>query len=226
MKKVLILVVFFFILAWIPLKFVHAEIESPQYKIVEPDIGIDDTDNRLETTLTSSQLNTLMSQGYVVRSLDKNSLRATLSHATLTFDSQSAEADNVGTVLTISSKINSRYQVLIQGQQGLKTIWGGEIPRTNCDSDCTINVAKPWKKIENVGFGYTLKGDDIATDFKDISYYRQLPDATLEEEPKTILSGKLIKGTRQSTIIFRVNDAKDQPDGTYQTIVNLFVVPL
>ncbi len=201
------------------------QIHSPQYNIISPAIGIESTDQKLQTTMTTDELKNFLKTGYIVKNIDDTDLRATLSHSTITFDSQSTDVQNIGTVMTISSSGNKKYEALLLGQHKLKTVWGDEIPDTNCDSSCTSNFASPWNKPEVTGFGYTLKGQDIPSDFENLSFYRKIADRSKRESAKTIMLGSLNNDTKQATIIFRLNMPNNQTTGTYETILDFFILP-
>lgn len=96
------------------------------------------------------------------------------------------------------------------------------IPDTACDNQtCDPSTAKSWIKTTTHGFGYNLTGDDLATDFKDSTYFRPFTNQT---PPIIMLS---TQPTTKSTAIitYQLNLPVTQAAGDYQNQINYVAIP-
>lgn len=132
------------------------------------------------------------------------------------------------TVLTVYFGGAGQYQVTAIEEGPLKTQSGNAIPDTKCDggnNSCSESLAKVWATNSAYGFGYSMSGDDIPTDFVDGTYFRPFPDQKSAEIPATIMTNINVGKNRSSTVTFKTNISYIQPAGSYQTVINFVATP-
>jgi hypothetical protein len=124
--------------------------------------------------------------------------------------------------------VGQQYQVTAIEEGPLKTQSGNIIPDTVCNgkgNTCSKSLAKIWSLASAYGFGYSMSGNDIPTDFINADYYRPFPDKTVAESPITIMESSNVRKSRQSTVTFKTNVSSIQPAGSYQTVINFVATP-
>lgn len=129
------------------------------------------------------------------------------------------------TTLTITNTTANGYQVSAITKTALNTITGNSIPRTNCDSGCTISSSGTWNTATNNGWGYSMSGTDIPTDFTTGTKYRPFANTTLGESPITVMSSANVGKNKQSIMVITASVAGTQPSGQYFTVINFVATP-
>jgi len=241
--------------------------ESGQYRIQfgTIDIGggkMTDTDNNTYT-LTSSigqaAAKEFASNGYIV----KAGFQYVYSRIPFTFSVSNTRVD-LGTLLPqtpstgqLTLKVSfggaGQYLVTTRADQSLTRISGTDtIPFTSCNGGvlqtCTITSAKPWTSNTTYGWGYSMSGQDIASDFVDNTYFRPFANAALGETPAVImqsvnvtanltptpnptytpapsLAGTPRNTTHQSVITMKTNISGIQPAGSYYSVIRFLATP-
>jgi hypothetical protein len=129
---------------------------------------------------------------------------------------------------------------------------GGEtIPFTICNGGvdtCTIASAKNWTSTSAYGFGYSMSGEDVPTDFVNSNYYRPFASQIGLEAPQIVMSstnvtdaitptpnplytpapaltGVLHDVVHQSTMTMKVNTSAVQAAGSYTSIIRFLATP-
>ncbi|NTU72849.1 hypothetical protein HGB07_01595 [Candidatus Roizmanbacteria bacterium] len=132
----------------------------------------------------------------------------------------------INTTLTVSFGAAGNYQVTAIEEGKLRTMAGYYIPDTNCDGGtCTTSSAAIWNSNSTYGFGYTMTGQDIPTDFIDSTYFRPLPDRSASANPAVVMYSTNVGRSRQATMMVKTNVSATQAAGSYQTVINFAAIP-
>ncbi len=141
------------------------------------------------------------------------------------------------TKLTVSFGGAGQYLVTAIKKTPLQTMSGGEaIPDTTCDggtNTCTSGAAKPWTSNTAYGFGYSMVGADIPTDFINTNYFRPFNEESAGEDPVAVMTNVNVtknpssspQNRKQSSITFKVNVSPNQAGGSYQTVIHFVAIP-
>jgi hypothetical protein len=118
------------------------------------------------------------------------------------------------------------YTVKVSEDHALKQTNGAAtIPDTSCDSSCTHTTATTWATVTNVGFGYTVTGDDVIADFVGGTKYKQFASLAEAEFPQTIMSSASVGTRRHGVLTYRVSINSLQQNGNYSTQITYMAIP-
>ncbi len=171
--------------------------------------------------------NTFQQNGYVILNNEedqKKEIVFNLSKTSISFDTSAANSkDDVA--FSVSAPDMFGYQLhLIKKKSIMHTSTQDIIAQTECDSKqtpCSDKVAQPWKQEPIYGIGYNLQGQDIPTDFINEMYFRPFPEA---EEIILIRNNHALE-SRESKMVIKLNADPTQPEGTYEGVYELRMVP-
>jgi hypothetical protein len=206
-------------------------LESPRYKMelnsVQPRSENQPNQvNRLETSLTKAQLNTLMKEGFVVINTSNNRITAHLSDVMISFGTLTPHKAAHATTTVGVTYPSTGFQLEISAEYPLKSFENKVIPQLTCNT-CSPLRATTWDSADLAGFGYTASGKDVASDFTPKTY-RSLADLSKKNVPAIIATNNTYKQTdsrfSQAQLSFKI-----QPSFAdtyiYDTIVDISVLP-
>lgn len=155
-----------------------------------------------------------------------------LSAISLNFGSLVLEtlANEQELTLTVNSGSAGGYQVKVQENDPLKSTTGTSIPDTTCDvaDTCTHTDAGVWTQISTYGFGYTIAGDDVPSEFSG-GKFKNFPDAPGEDPVKimglTPTTGHAAGIDKTAVMTARINISNTQAAGVYRNILTFFAIP-
>ena len=113
---------------------------------------------------------------------------------------------------------------MLQQKNGQGTIKNWQFPPTHCDGGyetCTSRKASEWEQERAYGFGYTVLGQDLLSDFKNESYYRIFDN----EIPITIAKNAKIDGIRTTSLHYKLITPPSTEEGIYNTNVEIIALP-
>lgn len=129
--------------------------------------------------------------------------------------------------LEITTRGAGGYTIYAYEQHPLQILGGSaEIPDTTCDSGtCTTSSAGIWTTASNSGFGFSIQGDDIPSDFVNNTYFRPFANAAVSATMQPVMSSQNIALERQATVTYQAAKSGSTAAGTYQTSVVYVAVP-
>ena len=101
------------------------------------------------------------------------------------------------------------------------------IPDTKCNGGndtCSNGHAALWTK-KTGGFGFTLEGDDVVTDFKNNDYFRPFADINADEEPVVVVKTDAPVHKRDTVFRTKLVPSALQTSGSYSTIITFVAMP-
>lgn len=114
------------------------------------------------------------------------------------------------------------HQLLVPGS-------GAQIPDTTCDNgSCSETTASAWSNTLTYGFGYrcdNVTGADCPTDFTNTSYFKQFANASLNENPQSVMIGTNVGRTKEVQITYKVNISGTQEGGAYSNTITYIATP-
>ena len=240
-----ITLIFVFIVALLfPLKTkAQSRLESPNYRITWPNLNMGATSSANSSSyklgITTGQIapGLYSSTGYKIRAgfqyihsiipfYFKISTLA-LNFGSLTLDSLANEQE---ITLTVNSGAAGGYQVKVQENDRLTSTSGSYIEDTTCDIADTCDEADPgtWTQTSTYGFGYTMAGEDVPSDF-DGGKFKNFPDEPGENPVKimglTPAEDHAAGIGKTAVMTARININNLQPAGTYRNILKFFAIP-
>lgn len=235
MKKILLLILFLFIVGQV----VAENLNSERYRIQFGDVNIggdnlNSSSYDLSISLGQLAAQEFQSSGYIVKAGFQYlhsiiPFRFSISDTNIDFGTLTSNTPTTATTsLTVYFGGAGQYQVTAQEENPLKKSAGASIVDTSCNGQaetCTETAAKQWTSSNAYGFGYNMSGNDIPADFKNINYYRPFPDKTAAEAPVVVMSSSNVGKNRQATVIFKVNVSAIQEIGSYSTVVQFTATP-
>ena len=133
------------------------------------------------------------------------------------------------------------YQVTAIEEEKLSMMSGEYIDDTDCDGGCSETTAGKWSSNSAYGFGYSMSGEDVPSDFSDAgcspNCYRRFSDRSASENPSIIMTSQnvtwivptitpVVKDViHQSTITFKGVASGAQTGGTYRTTITFVATP-
>lgn len=147
----------------------------------------------------------------------------TINLGDLTYGSFNSESHTV----TVNTNGAGGYLVTVFETHPLRLQSGfSTIPDTTCDDgSCSETTASSWIDATKPGFGFNVFGDDVATDFVNMDYFRQFADLSNNEEMQTIMSGSGIARNRSATITYKAAPQGTQAAGVYETQIIYSAIP-
>lgn len=248
----------------IPLHAVN--MDSNQYRIQFGTIGtgggkMEDTDDntyKLTSTLGQAAAKEFQSNGFIV----KAGFQYIYSRTPFTFSLSTSQL-NFGTLipntpatmpLTLSVSFGGAGQYIVTARaDGPLTRRAGSqtIPFTICNGGvdtCTISSAKTWTSTSAYGFGYSMLGEDVPSDFTSSNHYRPFSSLASLEAPQIVMSSinvtdelsptpnpsytpapQLTGAQRdyihESTMTMKVNVSAIQSAGSYTSVIRFLATP-
>lgn len=203
---------------------VHAQINSPQYKIqdftIESDTAKTDAQNRI--LLTSAELDKFNAQGYIIRKVAPGS-EAAMKATLYNFQKKNQTISNS---ISISFPKKNNFQVFAIADHPLQTVWNTHIPFTKCDDGCTVNTARQWNNDTVYGLGLNIQGANKEPDFIDDSYFRKFADASSNNDPVPVIFSSTPINNSDSNLDVKLIQPPDLAEGSYETTFTFFTVPL
>ncbi|OGK20492.1 hypothetical protein A3C23_00425 [Candidatus Roizmanbacteria bacterium RIFCSPHIGHO2_02_FULL_37_13b] len=219
----------------------HAlNMDSQQYRIQGGNINIGAKDStsqtfNLSTTLGQTAASQFEAQGYLIKAGFQYihsiiPFTFAVSNGQISLGNIKPNTPSKATVkLTVSFGGAGEYQVSAAENGPLRTLDGTNIiPDTQCNGEsekCTEIKAARWNSQKAYGFGYSIKGDDIPSDFISPDHYRPFADGLQNEKPVIIMQSDNVIKKRESEITFKTNISRSQQIGIYQTIINFVAIP-
>lgn len=139
----------------------------------------------------------------------------------------SGSHNSTSNTLTINTRGAGGYTVYAYEAHPLRHEDGvTDLPDTTCDNTlCDETNAEVWMNQSIPGFGFSMTGDDVPSDFVDGTYFRQFADSSSAESMQVVMSSSNIAASRQSTVTYKVGMPGDQQAGNYETYVVFVAVP-
>lgn len=134
--------------------------------------------------------------------------------------------DSLG--LKVTSGASHGYKVTIIADNHLKKNNGVYIPETSCDDStksCTVNTANIWNSLSSYGFGYSLSGDDIPTDFKSSLFYKPFALESEGFKPSVLMSNSQVGRKKEAVMSLKLNVSNEQETGQYQNTLKFVAIP-
>ena len=155
-----------------------------------------------------------------------------LSAISLNFGSLALEmlSNEQNLTLTVNSGSAGGYQVKVQENDPLTSTTGTTIPDTTCDvaDTCTHTDAGVWTQTSTYGFGYTISGDDVPSEFSG-GKFKNFPDTPGEDPVKimglTPATGHAAGIGKTAAMTARINISNVQAAGIYRNILTFFAIP-
>jgi len=136
----------------------------------------------------------------------------------------------VGTTETIGLEVDfgsaGSYTVTAQENNPLTSTAASTIPDTTCDpgDTCDESDEGTWTLSSTYGFGYSMSGDDVPSEFSG-DKYKQFADMSLSETPQAVMEGSDVGRDKQATMTLKVNVSGTQPAGVYENLITFIATP-
>jgi len=132
--------------------------------------------------------------------------------------------DTIGLEVTCGSA--GGYSVTTQENNPLTSTAASTIPDTTCDAGdtCTEIDAGTWTLNTTYGFGYSMSGTDVPSEFSG-GKYKQYADMSGAETPQAIMSGSNVGVGKTSTMTLKINVSGTQAAGIYENIITFIATP-
>jgi len=217
-----------------------------------------DNSYQLSSSIGQTAAKEFQSNGYVIKAgfqyiYSRVPFSFSLSNIKVDLGSLLPNNPSTGPItLKVSFGGAGQYIVTARADSPLTAMQGtGTISFTGCNGGadtCTITTAKLWDNPNTYGFGYSMTGQDVPTDFVSSSYYRPFANRLTAETPATImqsgnvtaditptpaipytpapvLTGTPRRTTHQAVITMKANISGLQGAGTYITVVRFLATP-
>lgn len=136
--------------------------------------------------------------------------------------------------LTVNSGSAGGYQIKVRENDNLKSTALSEIDDTSCDpaDDCDYQTnAGTWTQTSTYGFGYSMSGTDVPTEFSG-GKFKRFPNATNvpSENPQKVMGLTPAEGheagkNKEAVLTARINIDYIQPAGVYRNILSFTAIP-
>lgn len=136
----------------------------------------------------------------------------------------------VGSTDTIALEVDcgsaGGYSVTAQENNPLTSAAASTIPDTTCDpaDTCTEVDAGTWAQSTTYGFGFSMSGTDVPSEFSG-GKYKQYADISGAETPQAVMSGSNVGKDKQATMALKVNISGTQAAGVYENIITFIATP-
>jgi hypothetical protein len=227
--------------------YAQARVESPNYIIQFPNLnsgaGVPSSETKtIDVTLGGTAAGLFSSTGYRVRSgfqyihsiipFSFSISNINIDFGTLTLGVGSTQQ----TTLTVKAGGAGGYSVKARENHPLQNdATTATIPDTLCDNgNCTQTQAEVWTQSTTEGFGFNMSGDDVPSDFVDSTYFRHFADASVPEDPGTIMNknevtwdypNNLWPWESIANVTFKINITPGQTGGTFRNMIMFTAVP-
>lgn len=214
-----------------------AELESPEYRIDNPTIDIaepkiEPQSYTLANTKSQLALQEFESKGYIIETSNNNAslLGIGITKSNVSLGTLKSNVPSTGiTTIEITTKDTNGYQLTAQEETPLQSLSGESIADTSCDGKelkCTPFKAQPWTNDSASGFGYTVSGNSIASDFISTSFFRPFANKTLGLQKALLSRSDETSNKDRVDITYKAITSQVQTEGTYQTAINFILTPL
>lgn len=132
--------------------------------------------------------------------------------------------DTIG--LEVSCGSAGGYSVTAQENNPLTSTAQSTIPDTTCDptDTCDESDAGTWTQSTTYGFGYSMSGTDVPSEFSG-GKYKRYADISQSEPPQVVMSGTNVGIGKTSTMTLKVNISGTQAAGVYENILTFIATP-
>lgn len=243
-KIIGLLIIFLFLT---PKKILGASpnLSSDNYRITWPNLnmaGGGSTSPDYQMTITGGQTSPGLysSTGYKIRSgfqYIHSIIPFSFSISNLALDFNELATNVLTNEKTLTLKVNSGsaggYQVTVQENKALTSTAGTTIADTDCDitDSCDQNNVGTWLDNNTDGFGYTMTGKDVPTDFSDGKYKRFANANNIPTENPVKIMGLtpaqdvVAEKDKVATMSARINVNGLQAAGVYHNILTFTAIP-
>lgn len=210
------------------------EMESPRFRIESGDVSFEapqSSDIPSSSVQRDTDTEVFESAGALIKT-DGISSDSTPFQVKVDTTQMAMKNLTSGNPSTVTSSISiaggrSTYLVYASTEDLMRKLTGETIPDTSCNGNkkCTPAIAALWNSVTSFGFGYSMKGEDIPSDFKSDSYFRPFPNLKKKQKETVIMKNNDKTSARRAEMTVKTVVSAVQPDGTYQTIVNITALP-
>lgn len=141
----------------------------------------------------------------------------------------------VGSTDTIGLEVDcgsaGGYQVTVQENDRLTSTAGSYIEDTTCDPTDTCNHINEgdWEQSTTYGFGYSMSGTDVPSEFASGTKFKNFADVP-GDEPQKVMGLTPVEGheagrDKQATMTLKVNISGTQAAGVYENILMFIATP-
>lgn len=211
-----------------------AEMESPRFRIESGSVDFTLPETPSEGSHQNNNnpdIEIYNSTGMLVKSdsqsTDSTPFRFSIGNSLLSFKDVSPNMPSTVSSLISVTGGRSIYQIFLSESNELNKLSGESIPDTLCSANrkCTPAISAPWNSISSYGFGYSLSGQNIPTDFKNGTYFRPFANIKKNSQPIAIMKASDKSDERHATITLKTIVSAVQADGTYESVINFLAVP-
>jgi hypothetical protein len=82
-----------------------------------------------------------------------------------------------------------------------------------------------WTDATQAGFGYSMSGDDVPSDFVNSNYFRPFANNEIGEAMQIVMSSNSVALDRTATVTYQAAPAGNQAAKTYETSIVFVAVP-
>lgn len=211
------------------------EMESPNYRL---EIENYEQDASASSALETSDYETPVlprnitaafeENGYAVLTADEDSQREvtfTLSKTDVSFDDANKTPDTDELNVSVGAAGEFGYEIyMIKKDSIFHNSTKDVIPHTQCNDEwnpCTPRFARLWTQESSYGIGFSLAGKDKPADFTDDEFFRPFAEA----EAVTIMQNVSVGEPREGRMTIKLNPDPSQPEGTYEGMYELRLIP-
>jgi hypothetical protein len=130
--------------------------------------------------------------------------------------------------LEVSCGSAGGYSVTAHENNPLTSTAASTIADTTCDASdtCDESDAGTWTLSTTYGFGYSMSGTDVPSEFSGGKYkqYADLSKPT-PETPQTVMTGTNVGRNKQATITLKINVSGLQAAGVYENVITFIATP-
>jgi hypothetical protein len=246
-KIISLIFLFFFTLSLISKKIIAASpnLNSDNYRITWPNLnmaggGSTSPDYRMTITGGQTSPGLYSSSGYKIRSGFQyiySIIPFSFRISALSLDFGELTTDVLTNQKTLTLKVNSGsaggYQVTVQENKALTSTAGTTIIDTSCDgtNTCDQNDSGTWALTSTYGFGYTMTGKDVPTEFSSSKYKRFANASNLPTENPVKIMGLtpaeyvVAEKDKVATMSARINVNGLQAAGVYHNVLTFTAIP-
>ncbi|MBI4225503.1 hypothetical protein HY612_00125 [Candidatus Roizmanbacteria bacterium] len=235
LKKIIISVILTSYFLLLTSNSIALELQSPRFKLDVENLDLDVKEDKLIVyTIQNLQgvqaFMQFKSKGYAITTngSDKDMIFS-LSQSIVNLGEISPGQSRQGElILSLSTANELDYFVTLIQEYPLKNFSGQTIPATSCDGGgiiCSLSKASPWTSQSAYGFGYSLSGVNVDSDFINNTYFRSMPNQNNGDSPTVIMAKKGKSSDAEAKITFKLNPPPSQPAGTYETIIDFVAIP-
>lgn len=133
--------------------------------------------------------------------------------------------------LTVNSGSAGGYQVTAEENDRLTSTAGSHIEDVTCDAGdtCTHIDEGAWAQTSTYGFGYTMTGDDVPSEFASGTKFKNFADVP-GDPPQKVMGltpdeGHEAGTGKEAVMTIRINISGTQAAGVYENIISFVATP-